>query len=155
MKLILLFKLCFIVFVSWYQKQFALTFTKKKVNMKNALIYTVLKNCQQGKLPVRINVSPNKPLSTPYQGTGHLHLHIATRNVKHFAEIIRQGFTSLLIRSPQLFDSIRVSWLYRLECFQMILWKRIARFMYCCKIFSVSVCHVLYTYLICKAYPVM
>ena len=56
----------FIVFASRYWREFALNFTKKKVTMKNVLIYSFLKNCQQGKLPARINFSPNKPLSTPY-----------------------------------------------------------------------------------------
>ena len=28
-------------------------------------LYSILEMCQQGKLPARINISPNKPLSAP------------------------------------------------------------------------------------------
>ena len=36
----------------------------KQIN-KKVYVYSVLKNCQPGNLPARIDFSPNKPLSTP------------------------------------------------------------------------------------------
>ena len=42
-------------------------------------MYSVLKNCQQGKLPARINFSPNKPLSTPFSKYMYFYDQLASR----------------------------------------------------------------------------
>ena len=55
----------------------------RNANMKNSQVYSVLKNCQQGKLPTRINFSPKKPMSTPEQTTYDRHKYSYIHNYLH------------------------------------------------------------------------